>query len=275
MRKLAGATTPCQSKAAVTRLTRSPPAAKKLATTKMTTSARNAIGSRNDSRGDGHPALNLRADSSARSTCARHSACVTGSWLLAAMSVRDRRLPGDGFRRCCDRAGAGRHRCWAAATSAAGTPLRPCDDDEHEQPDGAGAAAATPATDRPRKRREKARCTVASAASAGHNRSHNKLPRARLSARASRNLVGCSRIVTAGRSASSKSRSVAVGLRRIFVITITLTRADLPSHACGYAPKANPACDRAQSIGQLQGAGAPAPIRAPLTSTSGTKARVL
>ena len=62
MRKLAGATTPCQSKAAVTRFTRSPPAAKKVATARMSTSARSAIGSRTDSRGDGQPALSLRAD---------------------------------------------------------------------------------------------------------------------------------------------------------------------------------------------------------------------
>src|SRR5262249_58827160 len=79
-----GATTPCQSKAAATRLNRSPPAAKKVDTTRITTNARNAIGSRNDSRGAGQPALNLRADSSARSTCACQSACVTGSTLLAA-----------------------------------------------------------------------------------------------------------------------------------------------------------------------------------------------
>ena len=86
MRKLAGATTPCQSKAAVTRFTRSPPAAKKVATTRMSTSARSAIGSRSDSRGDGQPALSLRADISARSTCARQSACATGSCWLAAIS---------------------------------------------------------------------------------------------------------------------------------------------------------------------------------------------
>ncbi len=79
MRKFAGATTPCQSKAAVMRFTRSPPAAKKLATTTMSTSARNAIGSRNDNCGDGQPALSFDADASARSTWARQSACATGS----------------------------------------------------------------------------------------------------------------------------------------------------------------------------------------------------
>ena len=67
------------SKAAAIRLYRSPPAAKKLATTRMSTSARNAIGSRSDRFGVGQPALNLRAESSACSTCARHNACATGS----------------------------------------------------------------------------------------------------------------------------------------------------------------------------------------------------
>src|SRR5450756_2415522 len=86
MRKLAGATTPCQSKATVTRFRRSPPAAKKLATARMSTSARSAIGSRSDNRGDGQPALSLRADMSARSIWARQSACATGSCWLAAIS---------------------------------------------------------------------------------------------------------------------------------------------------------------------------------------------
>ncbi len=79
MRKLAGCTTPCQSKAAATRLMCSPPAAKKLAATRISTSARSAIGSRSDSLGCGQPALSLRAESSARSTWARQSACETGS----------------------------------------------------------------------------------------------------------------------------------------------------------------------------------------------------
>ena len=44
MRKLAGTITPCQSKAAATRLSRSPPAATKVATTSTATSARTANG---------------------------------------------------------------------------------------------------------------------------------------------------------------------------------------------------------------------------------------
>ena len=55
-------------------------------TTRISTSARNAIGSRSGSRGGGQPALSLRAESSARSTWARHSACATGSCWLAAIS---------------------------------------------------------------------------------------------------------------------------------------------------------------------------------------------
>ena len=58
----------------------------KVVATRMRTSARSAIGSRSDSRGDGQPAFSLRADSSARSICACHSACDPGSWLLAEIS---------------------------------------------------------------------------------------------------------------------------------------------------------------------------------------------
>ena len=64
---------------------RSPLAAKNVATTRMDTSARNAIGSRSDNRGIGQPALILRADRSARSTCACQRACATGSLPFAAM----------------------------------------------------------------------------------------------------------------------------------------------------------------------------------------------
>src|SRR5215813_6929177 len=121
MRKFAGTTTPRQSKAAAIRFDRSPLAAKKLAATRITTRARNAIGSRNDRRGAGQPALNLRADRRARSTCARQSACATASWLLAAMrsatvvagQSQDQQWEGQCYDRDCEHEqanGAGKRR---------------------------------------------------------------------------------------------------------------------------------------------------------------------
>jgi len=68
MRKLAGTITPCQSKAAATRFSRSPPAAKNVATTSTATRARSASGSRSASRGIGAPTLSVLAARSARST---------------------------------------------------------------------------------------------------------------------------------------------------------------------------------------------------------------
>jgi hypothetical protein len=56
---------------------------------------------------------------------------------------------------------------------------------------------------------------------------------------------------------SSKRRSVAQARENL---CIRLTRANPAGHACIYALKANPACDRAQLIGQLQGAGGSRPI---------------
>ena len=148
MRKFAGGTTPLQSKAAVTRFERSPPAAKKLATTRSSTKARNAIGSRNASRGGGQPALSLRADISARSTWARHSACATGSSALAAISSAI--------------AVAGRCALAAAAVEPAQAVVQagqPQQDERHgggereqredDEPDGARRAAAARATARP------------------------------------------------------------------------------------------------------------------------------
>ena len=225
MRKLAGATTPCQSKAAVTRLMRSPPAAKKLATAKMTTSARSAIGSRMASRGDGQPALSLRADNSARSTWARQSACATGSCRLAAIS---------------------------SATAVAGRCILPLLRSSRRKPSmmlgsrtiasGAAAMAVTITnSERPMARasggstshnpaQENARnspSAVASVAKAGHSRSQNRLPRARLSARASRTRVGCSCCFGCS-SKSSKSRSVAWAKAIPFD---RLPRRQFPGHA--------------------------------------------
>ena len=99
MRKLAGTITPCQSNAAAMRLMRSPPAAKKVATTSTATSARSAKGSRSASRGAGAPALRVLAARSARSTWARHSASDIG------VLGRGRDLVGDRGRRPMRQAG--------------------------------------------------------------------------------------------------------------------------------------------------------------------------
>ena len=64
---------------------------------------------------------------------------------------------------------------------------------------------------------------VASVASAGHSRSHNRLPRARWSARASKARVGFAGCSGCS-SKPSKSRSVA-GLRRICCVDQTTTQA--------------------------------------------------
>ena len=69
---------------------RSPPAAMKVVTTRISTSARNAIGSRRSRRGAGRPALRLLAASSARSTWARHSATDHGSFFGGRELVGDR-----------------------------------------------------------------------------------------------------------------------------------------------------------------------------------------
>ena len=74
LRKFAGAIAPCQSNAAETRFIRSPPATKKAAITSTSTSARNAIGSRDATRGTGLPARRVLAERSARSMWARQSA---------------------------------------------------------------------------------------------------------------------------------------------------------------------------------------------------------
>src|SRR5262249_10870687 len=117
-----------------------------------------------------------------------------------------------------------------------------------------GSTNHRPAQEKARKRPN----TVANAARAGHNLSQNKLPRARLSARASRSLAECSRS-WGWLPASSKRRSIAQ-TQNLF---ISVTRASPAGHARILALKANPACDRAQLIGQLQGVGAPMPIPRP------------
>ena len=65
---------------------RSPPAAMKVVTTRISTSARNAMGSRRSRRGAGRPALRVLAASSARSTWARHNATDHGSLFEVASS---------------------------------------------------------------------------------------------------------------------------------------------------------------------------------------------
>ena len=185
MRKLAGVTTPCQSKAAATRLKCSPPAAKKVATTRISTSARSAIGSRSASRGDGQPALNLRADISARSTWARQSACETGSCSLAA--IWSRTAVAGRCRSPLTRSSRRRPSCTLGSLQ----PHQRHGGDQREQgeqakADGARRAAAARSRGRPRKRRGTGRARSASIASAGHSRSHSRLPRARRSARASK-----------------------------------------------------------------------------------------
>ena len=228
MRKLGGATTPCQSKAAVTRFTRSPPAAKKPATARMSASARSAIGSRIDSRGDGQPALSLRADMSACSTWARQSACATGSCWLAAISSAaavagrcvspllrsSRRKPSETLGSRSSASGAA---AMAVTTTNNSKPIARA---------SGGNTSHNPAHENARN----SPSAVASVAKAGHSRSHNRLPRARLSARASRTRVGCSCCFGCS-SKPSKSRSVAQGLENL--LQYKLSRRQFSGHAWG------------------------------------------
>ena len=167
--------------------------------------------------------------------------------------------PAGAFRRCCDRAGAGRRRHSAAAASATAMPMLRSATRNMKRPMARASGGNTnhrPAQENARK----SPSAVASAASAGHNRSHNRLPRARASARASKTRVGMLPIVRLVVQASSKSRSVARA-RENLSFTNANTHRPTPGHACILcALKPIAACDRAQSIGQLQGAAAPGPI---------------
>ncbi len=179
MRKFAGATTPCQSKAAVTRLMRSPLAAKNVATTRRSISARNAIGSRSASRGDGQPALSLRAASSAAFDMRapqrlRHR--VVSGW---RRSRRRSQWPG----RCGSPLPRSRRRrpssTLGSRSSSSGMAAASDKDTEKNErrrraPSG-GSASQSPAQDNARNKPS----AVASDASAGHSRSQNMLPRAR------------------------------------------------------------------------------------------------
>ena len=189
----------------MTRFTRSPPAAKKLATTRMSTSARNAIGSRRDSRGDGQPALSLRADSSARSTCARQSACATGScWLAAiwsATAVAGRCV--SPLLRSSRRKPSLTLGSRSSTSGTAATAVMTTNSNKPMARASGGSTSHNPAQENARN----SPSAVASVARAGHSRSHNRLPRARLSARASRARVGLSCFGCS--SKPSKSRSVA------------------------------------------------------------------
>ena len=155
----------------------------------MSTSARSAIGSRKASRGCGQPALSLRADMSARSTWARQSACATGSWLLAAISSAtavagrcaspllrsSRRKPSAALG---SRSSASGVAAIAVTRTNTNIPIARA---------SGGSTSHSPAQENARN----SPSAVASVAKAGHSRSHNRLPRARLSARASRTRVGC------------------------------------------------------------------------------------
>src|SRR5262245_65515819 len=107
-----------------------------------------------------------------------------------------------------------------------------------------GSTNHRPAQEKARKRPN----TVANAARAGHNLSQNKLPRARLSARASKSLAECSRS-WGWLLATSKRHSVAQARENLI---ISVTRANPTGHASNLALKANWATDRAPLLGQLQ-----------------------
>ena len=154
----------------------------------MSTSARSAIGSRTDSFGDGQPALSLRADNSARSIWARQSACATGSCWLAAISSSTA-VAG----RCASPLlRSSRRRPSAAlgsrsiASGAAATAVTKTNTNSPMARASGGSTSHSPAQENARNNPS----AVARMASAGHSRSHNRLPRARLSARANRARVG-------------------------------------------------------------------------------------
>ena len=227
--------------------------------------------------------------SSARSTCARHSACATGSSRLAAMSSATA---------VAGRCGAPLTRSSRRKPSLIGRQAqaqqrhRRDGGDEHEQrrrpmarPSG-GSTSQRPTQENARNKPT----AVARVASAGHSRSHNRLPRARVSARASSSRV-------AGRSrgwssSSSKGRSV-TGLSGRISHDNTLARGHFRGHAiCASNARASHArraistlalpalkpgrqpVERDQCV-DFEARPHHAPIRRRRTSTSGTSGRVL
>ncbi len=256
MRKLAGAITPCQSNAAVTRFQRSPPAAKKVATAKSNTSARSAIGSRIDNRGDGHPALSLRAEISARSTWARQSACATGSWLLAAISSATA-VAG----RCASPLLRSSRRNPSAtlgsrsiASGAAAMKVTTRNNSKPIARASGGSTSHTPA-------QENARNKPSAVVEDGQSRP-KPLPEqaaARALERPCKQDPGRVRRLLWLLVQTVQKPLRRSGLRR-FTDRISYHAGNSPAMRGFHGPRANPACDRAQSIGQLQGGGGQPPI---------------
>ena len=177
-------TTPCQSNAAATRLTRSPPAAKKVATTRTAPARAARYGSRSGERGRGVPAFSARAARSARSTWARQSATATLDRRFAgAMLVGDARWPAGAAGRCRGRAGAGRRSVLGSARGTAAQRRDRDSDDEDEQRRWRGPSGGSDSQGRAQDSARNRPTAVASEASAGHSRSH-RTPAARAAARA-------------------------------------------------------------------------------------------
>ena len=194
----------------------------------MSTSARNAIGSRSASRGGGQPALSLRADSSARSTCARQSACATGSLLIGGDLVGDRGGRPMRLAAAAVEPAQAVDRRSAAAAAAAERPRAAMTTTNRKRPMAraiGGSTSHSPAQENARNRPS----AVASVARAGHSRSHNRLPRARLK-RPRQQEPGSAVPARCGCSSKpSKSRSVARAQENLSCNR--LSRRQFPGHA--------------------------------------------
>ena len=184
MRKFAGATTPCQSKAAVMRLTRSPPAAKEGRDDQEEhqRAQRHRIAQRQLRRRPAglelarrqQRALDMRAPERLRDRIV-----LVGGDLVGDRGGRPMRLAAAAIEPAQAVGGARQPQHQPAA------PPRPrVTRTKNNRPMARASGGSTshrPAQENARNRPS----AVASVASAGHSRSHNRLPRARLSARAS------------------------------------------------------------------------------------------
>ena len=185
MRKFAGATTPCQSNAAATRLMRSPPAAKKRRRPAAPPARATPSGSRS---GKLRPRPAGLERMRARAARARHA--------RARAPPRTDRLPRRPMRSAIAVAGRCGSRLSRSSRRKPSIDARPAQPEQRHRRRHATArqntnrpmARPSGGSDQPQPSQDSARnspTAVASDASAGHSRSQNRLPRARVSARVS------------------------------------------------------------------------------------------
>ena len=233
MRKFAGATTPCQSKAAVTRLHALAAGGEEGRDhqDEHQRAQRHRIAQR---RAAARPAglelarrqqraFDMRAPERLRDR-------IVAGW---RQSRRRSRWPAGASRRCCGRAGAGRHRRSGSRSSSSGTVADRGDDDEHEPgrwraPSG-GSTSHKPSPgereEQPERGRQRGQRRPQPFPQQAAARALER-PREQGPGRRSSRSFGCS-------SKPSKSRSVAQGSWRICRIN-TLTRRQFPGHARAF-----------------------------------------